>query len=162
MDVTPAHIDQIRQAEDGGWDIISAETSTVVADLQRIDHRLRVRFAKRPQNPFWEIYLYHGPDKPIERVRTVQAYRNRLGVWEGLDDRVVKRFEYIDREGRSGYNLADALEQRRQAREKKQAEERQEHQAQVAERMAHAVRKDLGLGPYQGRVFLPRDIKEGS
>lgn len=155
MDVTPAHIDQIRQAEDGGWEIISAESSTVVADLQRIDKRLRVRLAKRAANPFWEIYLDNGPDKPIDRIRTVQAYRNRSGVWEGLDDRIVKRFEYIDPQGRGGYNFADALEARRVAREKKARDERMEHMSQTAERIAHELRKDLGLGPYKGRIFMP-------
>lgn len=158
MEVAPAHIDQIRQADDGGWEIIPAEESSVVADLQRIDKRLRVRRAKRPVNPFWEVYMDHGPDRPIERITTVQAHLNGLGVWEGLDNRIVKRFEYIDREGRSGYNLADALEQRRKDREKRARDERMKHMEQTAERIAFEVRRDLGLGPYKGRVFKPREI----
>ena len=153
MDVEPARIEQIRQTPDGAFVAISADASSVAADLQRLDRRLKVRFAHRARNPFWEI-VRENEDGSVDRIRTVQAHQSRLGVWEGLDHRIVRRFEYIDRDGRGGYNLADALEERRREREKRQADARREVQEQAAERLAHEVRKDLGLGPYRGRAFI--------
>ena len=164
MQVEPAHISQIRLGEDGRIYELSADACSVAADLQAIDKGLKVRFAERGKC----FVIYHeahpgcphnaGPEGHSYLVRSVQAYQNRLGTWEGLDSRIVERFREIDPKG-GRYDYAQALERAALERERKLKKEREEMFGEIAELGAHAIRKDLGLGPYKGRVFKPRDLK---
>jgi hypothetical protein len=69
----------------------------------------------------------------------------------------VDRLEFIDSEGRGGYDYAKALEQGRRDRERQEREGFRERLGETAELAAHALRKDLGER-YRGRVFVPRDV----
>ena len=79
--------------------------------------------------------------------------------WEGLDNRVVRRLQYIDREGTGGYDYAKALERETLAREARASHEFAERTGDGAERMAFAIRRELGFGSLHGGIFVPRDIE---
>jgi hypothetical protein len=152
--VEPASLEQVRIAyETNEWVVISADSSATVAEIQKIDPTLRVRFSPRAR--MFAVYHDHTPVPPI---LTCRAYQNSSGTWEGLDNRVVRRLEYIDREGRGGYDYAKALERETLKREKRTRDEFAERTADGAERMGFAIRKELGLGSLRGGIFVPRDI----
>lgn len=172
MRIDPANIAQIRRAEDGSYIEVSADAGTVAGDIRRIDPGLRVRLkitdVPRGQE-FWAVYHVNHPGCPHNHknadgrdspdgsqylVRSWKAYQNRSGTWEGLDQRAVDRIMQI---GHSTYNFAGELENRRKERENRERANRSEQFGQLAEKAAHAIRKDLGV-KYRGRIFKPRDL----
>jgi hypothetical protein len=166
MDIQPAHISQVVAGADGRVYEISADMSTVAADLQEIDKGLKVRFSERGEcfiiRHDWHPGCQHNGDVGeggSYLVKTVRADRNRSGTFTGLDQRVVDRIRYIHPTGRSGYDFVAELDRKRARRERREKHEFAESLGEAAERTAHALRKDLGLGPYKGRVFKPREIK---
>jgi hypothetical protein len=160
MDVQPARIEQVRETDDGDYVIIGADASSAVADLQALDKDLHVRFSNRTKNPYFAVYkeTVTADGTTHELVTTVQAYQNSFGVWEGLDQRLVAKMRWMDGHGTSGYNFADELEKSRKRREREQRAAFEERVGDVAEKAAHALRKDLGLGPYKGGIFVPREF----
>ena len=163
MEVQPASISQVQVGEDGRVYEISAESSTVVADLQAMDKGLKVRFSERGQ--CFIVRHEHHDGCPHNGtvgeggsylVSTVQAYQGRTGVWTGLDQRLVDRIRFIDPHGRSGYNYADELEKASRKAREDQRRQFTEKMGDIGERAAHALRKDLGQR-YKGRAFVPRD-----
>ena len=155
MEVEPATVEQVRIAyETNEWVVISADSSATVAEIQRIDPTLRVRFSPRAR--MFAVYHEHAPIPPI---LTCRAHQNSSGTWEGLDNRVVRRLQYIDREGTGGYDYAKALERETLAREARASHEFAERTGDGAERMAFAIRRELGLGSLHGGIFVPRDIE---
>lgn len=164
MDVQPASISQIQTGEDGRLYEISAESSTVVADLQAIDRGLKVRFSERGR--CFIVRHEHHDDCPHNGtvgpggsylVSSVQAYQGRTGVWTGLDNRLVERIKFIDPAGRGGYDYAQELERNRAANAKRRRDMFAERMGDTTERTAHALRKDTGER-YKGRVFVPKGV----
>jgi hypothetical protein len=157
MRIEPAHIEQIRRARDGRMVLVSADAGGVADDLAKIDPGLKVRFAEAGQPPYWVVFWESPDGRNTELVLTAQAYQNNSGVWEGLDQRIVKRVQEIDPHGRGGYDFAKEVEA--QNRNATQARRRAftERIAPTAELAAHALRKDLGQR-YRGRAFVPRDV----
>lgn len=165
MNIASASVDQVQQANDGRVVELDPQDSRVAADLEAIDRGLRVRFSQTAE--CWLIVHKHHPDCPHNGtggpgseylVRSVEAYQGRTGVWSGLDDRIVERFRQIQPGGRAGYDYARELEDGYLARRERAHKDRQDQLGDVGERTAHAMRRDLGLGTYKGRIFLPRGI----
>jgi hypothetical protein len=151
LEVEPANVEQVRIAyETNEWVVIGADSSSTVAEIQRIDPTLRVRFSPRAR--MFAVYHEHTPVPPI---LTCKAHQNRSGTWEGLDDRVVRRLRYIDRDGTGHYDYAGALERETLARGKRASDEFAERTGDAGERMAHGIRRELGLGSYRGGIFVP-------
>ena len=131
--------------------LISAGASTIAADLKRIDKRLCVRWCEAGNPPYFAVYMEPEGGCPCPNP---DCFHGELVLTaQELDDRIVKRIEYIDTHGRSGYDFAEALEQQRRDRERRERQEREERAGLLGEQMAHALRRDLGLGPYKGRIF---------
>lgn len=151
MRIEPAHIDQIRRAKDGRFVTIDADVGGVVADIQRLDKTLRVRFAEAGRPPYYVVYRVHrngdpcaddDPERTEELVLTAQD----------LDHRVVKRLQYINPEGRSDYDFAKAVEKQSKARGDIRLRRFREKIAEHAGEAQHALRKDLGQKP---SIFVP-------
>ena len=158
VEIEPASIGRLQEATDGTLVYIDADVGGVAAELKRLDPCLRL--AHNPDvDDCWIVYRSHRDGQPI-RPDDMEpgACHELVGSYKQLDHRIVKRLEYTNPQGRSGYDFAKALEDRRKERERRQQQERHEHFGQTAELMAFALRKDLGLGPYRGRIFKPRDI----
>lgn len=147
MEITPAHIDQIRRGDDGRMYTIDADVGGVAADLQDIDPGLKVKWHENGNPPYYSV-RYESEDRRSQQLI--------LTAME-LDQRIVERVRQIDSHGTSGYNYADELEkQDRKVREGRRAAFR-EKMGPVGEQAAHALRKDLGLR-YKGRAFVPKDM----
>lgn len=164
---TPARLDQIRRTEDGDfWEIRLGENE-IADQLAEIDAGLRLRFSRSGE--CWIVAHHHHGDCPCNRkgqkvgdsyfVTSVQANKSAVsGIWTGLDQRLVKRIEEINPLGRRGYDLAAELELSRRERERVMGQAHAERNGAFAEQMAHALRKDLGLGSYKGRIFKSREV----
>ena len=154
MEIAPATVEQVRIAyETDEWVVIGVDSSTTVAEIQKIDPTLRVRFS--PRAGMFAVYYEHAPIPPI---LTVRAYQNRSGTWEGLDNRVVRRLRYIDREGTSGYDYGREIERETLARRERASKEFAEKTGEAGEEMAFGIRRELGLGSLKGGIFVPRDV----
>lgn len=172
MRIEPASISTIQAAEDGSFIEVSADAGTVAGDLQKIDKgllvRLKITDVPRGQERFIIYHRNHSgcehnhkdahgrdfPDGSTYLVSTWPAYQNSFGTWEGLDQRAVHRFHEI---GSPEYDYANAIEQHNAKVAREQRREKQEHVGELAERAAHALRKDLGAR-YKGRAFKPREV----
>ena len=149
----PATLDQIRRTREGDWISVPHE---IEDDLKRLDAGFRVRFSHSGQ--FWCVFHQHhegcphngtgGPGSTY-MVLTAQAYRNSFGVWEGLDQRVVRELERTN--PAKGYDLTAELDRKNREAEKRKVERRHEALAPIGEHAAHAVRKDLGV---KQRAFI--------
>jgi hypothetical protein len=153
MQVRPASIDQVQRAKDGRMVLISARESTIAADLQRIDRRLKLRFSEG--GGYWAVFEQPEggcpcPDPNCEHGHLVLTAQE-------CDDRIVQRIQYIDPQGRGGYSYADALEKATLDAHRKSRQEFLDHVEELGEQAAHAVRRDLGAR-YKGGIQVPREI----
>lgn len=148
MNVEPATISQIRFDDEGRLVEISADAGGVVDNLRRIDAGFRVRLNQ--QGGSWLIWHeWHegcahngeGNEGSSYLVNTAHAYQGVTGAWMGLDDRLVERMRQI---GSEDYDFVGELDRQRAGREKVNAEKREEAWGDLAEKGAHALRKDLG------------------
>src|SRR5580704_855797 len=155
MNVRPASIDQIGRLQDGRLVTITADAGGVADAIERLDPCLRLRYSEA--SDCWVVYRVHrhgwpcrddDPERTEELVLTAQD----------CDQRIVKRLEFIDSQGRSGYDYAAELEKSALRARDLARRDRMERAGDVAERAAHALRKDLGLGSYRGRIFKPREF----
>lgn len=133
---------------------IDADAGGVAADLRAIDPGLKVRFAENGNPPFWAVYHESEDGRNTYLVLTAVAHMTPLGTWGGLDQRIVKRIQEIDPQGRGGYDFASEVQ-------KQDAEARERHRqrfrdrvGETGEKAIYAIRKDLGS---KSRAFKPRD-----
>lgn len=154
MRIQPASIDQVRVASDGRLVTITADAGGVAENLRRLDPCLRLRYSEAAD--CWIVYRVHrageacrddDPDRTEELVLTAQE----------CDHRIIDRLEYIDPQGRGGYDYAKALEEGRRDRERQERAAFHERIGETAEQAAHALRRDLGER-YRGRTFVPKSI----
>jgi len=160
MHVQPAHVDQIAQGMNGRMVLIDADVGGVAADLKALDEGLKVRFAERSEC-FVVFHEKHGdcPHNATQDsylVASVKATPTRSGTYAGLDQRLVDRMRLID-PSKGHYNYADELERQTRRRHEELKQARMAILEPVAEKAAHALRKDLGAR-YKGRTFVPREI----
>lgn len=154
MNIEPASFDQIRTASDGSLVTITADIGGVAEDLRRLDACLRLRYSENAD--CWIVYRIHrhgepcgddDPERTEELVLTAQE----------CDQRIVKRLEFIDPQGRGGYDFAHEVE--RVARDAKEQDRRsfRERVSEAAEEAAHELRKADGER-YRGRVFVQKSV----
>jgi hypothetical protein len=109
----------------------------VVERLRRIDPGLKLLFDKR-QNIF---LLYH--EGLNERGEMVESF---VGAYTELDQRLVNLIERIDRDGRGRHDLQRELDRLEREQDALFEAARAQRLGDSAERLAHALRRDLGLG----------------
>jgi hypothetical protein len=132
--------------------LISADAGGVAEDLRRIDPCLKVRLAESGNPPFWAVRYESDDGRDTYLVDTFQAHQNRSGVWEGLDQRVVRRMEKISHQS---YDFAAELQKHNQAVAKQGRSKFHEKIGEAAGPLAHALRKDLGI---KNRAFISKEI----
>jgi len=154
MEIEPASFDQLRRASDGSMVLVTADIGGVAESIRRLDPCLHLKYSER--GDCFIVYRVHRNGEPC-RLDDPERTEELVLTAQHCDQRIVKRLEYIDPQGRSGYDYAQALED--VSRRQKTLERRsfRERIGEHAEELAHAVRKAEGA-EYKGRVFVPRDV----
>src|SRR5271169_1619448 len=109
MDIQPASVDQLRVGTDGKLVEISADSGGVAESIQRLDPCLRLRYAE--SSDCYIVYRVHRHGQPCRDDDPERTEELVLTAQE-CDQRIVKRLEFIDSQGRSGYDYAAELEKR--------------------------------------------------
>jgi hypothetical protein len=152
MKIEPASFDQIRMSADGRMVTITADIGGVAEDLRRLDECLRLRYSE--SGDCWIVYRVHRDGEPCREDDPERTEELVLTAQE-CDQRIIRRLEFIDKQGRSNYDFAKDLE--KVARDAKEAERQtyREKIEETAEVVAHEIRKAEGAR-YKGRAFVPR------
>lgn len=141
---TKANLTMLSQARDGNWVQVEDDVQNVVNDLHKIDPHLRVRYSEAGE--YFVVYWKpeNEPEGNGELVTTAVE----------LDQRVVKLVqEGYWKAQQPGYSFADELDRIDKENEAKKDREFTEKHGEIYERLAHAIRDDLGLN--QNKIYVP-------
>ncbi len=148
-EIEPATVQQIREGRDGRMHLIESDAGSLVMRMRELDPNLRLRYSEA--GDYYVVY-YRKDDEPEGTGELVATYKE-------CDDRIVKDLERIAWENRQpGYSYAEELEKRDKEAEKKFNHKQREAIGEKGERLAHALRKDLGKTGH--KIFVPSDVKE--
>lgn len=140
IEIEPATVAQVRATDEGDLVVIDDDVQGVAAGLRRIDPGLRLAY-DRTQGYFVVRHVHAGPDGSVEESLVTTAME--------CDQRLVGRVSKI---ADDGYDFGAELDRLETSAAAAQESERREHVGEAGERLAHALRKDLGLGG--GRAFI--------
>lgn len=144
IDPAPATLAQVRQARNGQLIGVEDDVLGIARDLRDIDASLHLRYAELPDgfDDYWVVYriVEHADGSEEEQLVTTAAE---------LDARIVQRVRKI---ASDGYDLVAELDRLDREREAQREQELHERNGPIAERLFHALRKDLGT---QDRIFVP-------
>ncbi len=135
MEIAPASLAQIVKGRDGRYIEIEDDVQSVAGELRELDPSLHLRYSESGR--YFVVYqkLEDGSEQLVTTAKQ-------------LDKRLVKK---VRRLVHASYDLAEELE-RGDAEADREAERRfSEDLGPAAERLRHAVRKDIGS---KRRVFL--------
>lgn len=141
MEISPARLAQVQQARGGEFVEISDDVQNVAADLRAIDAGLRLRYSEAGEY----FVVYHVEELPGGGQR-----EHLVTTAQELDQRLVQRIREID--PRNGYDYAAELDRLEAEGERERDREFSEQIGPLGERLAHAVRKDLGE---RSRIYVP-------
>jgi hypothetical protein len=153
MNIQPASFDQIQKDDDGSLVIIPADVGGVAADLKRLDPCLHLKRSKR--TGIVVVYRIHRHGEPCRADDPERTEELVLTATE-CDQRIIKRLEYIDPQGRGGYDYAAEVERAGRDAKERERQSYRERVGETAELIAHEIRKAEGAR-YKGRIFKPRD-----
>lgn len=146
-EIQPASMAQIIKGKNGHYIEVDDDVGNVVRDLQEIDNRLRVRYSEA--GDYFVVYMREDDMEPGDGYLVTTA--------EQLDARLVNRIRRISHESYDFSKEVQAID--RQA-DKEREHAYSEHLGEIAERLAHALRKDRGFD--QWRAYIPKDLPAGS
>ena len=132
MEIQPLSIDQFQRDKDGKQVLIQSDVGNVAIDLQKLDKRLVLRVTE--SGGFVVFRREQRPNGAVKEELVTTATE--------LDQRIVKRVEKIMSER---YDLAGELDRLDIEAEKAIDYKRTEEISIAGERLAHALRKDLGV-----------------
>jgi hypothetical protein len=141
VEISPARLAQVQTARGGQFVEITDDVQNVAADLAAIDPGLRLRYSEAGGY----FVVYHVQELPDGKRR-----EHLVTTAQELDQRLVQRIRAID--ARTGYDYARELDRLEREAEQQRDREFSERTGPIAERLAHAVRHDLGV---QSRIFVP-------
>ena len=149
MEIEPvrADINQVMRGRDGRMVEIESDVNNVAADLSDLDHHFRVRWSDGGEY----FVVYWRPDGADlgdgYLVTTAQE----------LDQRVVKLVSEIHYKVRNDvrYSLSAEIEANHDKADKERDHQFTERAGEMYEKLAHALRKDLGT---TAKAFIPRDV----
>jgi hypothetical protein len=144
MDIAPASLAQIRMGRDGRRVVVDEDVGNVAAQIHEVDPSLGLQW-----NEKGEFFMV------VETIGEAGGYTERLVLTaKECDQRIVERVRQI---ASPDYDYGAEMD-RMDEQAKKDADHRfHEETGEVAEHLAHALRKDL---QYQGKVFVPDWIKD--
>lgn len=144
MEVRPATLAQVIAGHDGVMVQVDDDVQGVANRLAEIDENLRLRYSMAGE--YWVVY-FKPPNEEEGNgyvVTTAQEIDMRLA------ERVAEVF-YKYRQ--PGYSLSAELDANDKAADEARDKAFTESAGEMYERLAHAIRKDLGT---TNRIFVPR------
>ena len=140
--IEPASLTQIRRGRDGRRIVIDEDVGEVAARLKEIDPKLGLQWNEKGEF-FMVVEYVQKPEGEEERL---------IFSAKECDGRIVKRMEQIAHPSYDFMAEVEAMD--------KQAEADKDHRfheetGEVAEQLAHAVRKDLGA---TNKIIVPRGV----
>ncbi|UTI65607.1 hypothetical protein NBH00_05200 [Paraconexibacter antarcticus] len=144
VEISPATITQVHQAmgRTKSLVLVDDDVQGIATSLQEIDDSLHLHYD--PQQDIWVVTQeVHQPDGTVED-KLVTTHSG------DLDHRLLNRVRQVT--GR-GYDMHADIEASERAAERVRDRERLEQVGPTAERLLHALRRDLGYD--QDRIFVP-------
>jgi hypothetical protein len=157
MQIEPATVDQVRIGMEGRVVVIDAESSMIVAELQKIDPCIRVRFAEDADPPFWAVSTVSEDGLTHHLVLTAKATITNSGTWTGLDERIVKRVEEIDQHGRGHYDYAKEVERQNTAARRQREYEFRERMGEIGQEAQRDLAARIHARDHR-RIFVSKDL----
>lgn len=143
-EIAPVPIEQVRMGQNGKMVTIEGDVGGVVEQLQAIDSRFHVRWSDAGKY----FVVYTREKWQPEGSGHVVTYAQEL------DGRLVRKIEKIVWEWRQpGYSFADEMEKAQAKAEKEEDDAFNERIGESAEKLAWALRGELGLNDH--RIFIP-------
>lgn len=133
-EVKPVSYEQVIEAGDDYY-IIDAATSQIVKEINEIDPRLHVKYSSRCN--FFVLYA--------KEVREGREEEYLVRTFTHLDNRIVERVKQISHHS---YDYAQDMEDGEKELDSKKLHAIKEKLGDNAERLAFALRKDLGVKDY--------------
>lgn len=146
MRLEPASFAQVRYARDGRRVNIDADVGEVATRLREIDPKLGLQW-----NEKGDFYMV------VEYVEKPEGEEERLiFTAQECDQRIVKRMEEI---ANPSYDFMAEVEAMDRQADRDKDHRFHEQTGEAAERMAHALRKDLGA---TNKAFVGKDLNGGT
>lgn len=143
-EIQAATVEQVRQGANGKIHVIESDAGSLVIRMRALDPHLHLRYSEAGDY----YVVYYEKDGKTELVATYQE----------CDDRIVKDLERIAWENRQpGYSFADELEKADRKADADFNHKQRESVGEGGERLAHALRKDLGKNDH--KIFVAKDLK---
>ena len=147
-EIEPASIEQIRQGRDGKFHVITEDAGGIAERLREIDPRLHLRYSEVGE--YYVVYAREENDPP--------GTGYLVATYQELDGRIIKDIERIKwLNQQPDYSYADQLEEKHELARAAQEYEFSQKIAENAERLAFAMRQDLGYNDHQ--AFITKDVK---
>jgi len=138
MEIPAATLDQVKRGKDGKLVAIDNDVCGIASDLKQIDPNLKLRYSEAGE--YFVVYHVNPFTEREDLVTTAQV----------LDKRLVNKVRYL---ASDGYDFAKEIEKADAKADADQEHKRKEQTGEIAERLHHAVRKDLGI---KTRISIPR------
>lgn len=154
MEVRPATLAQVSQARNGAFVQVDDDVQGVANGLHEVDPHIRLRFSEA--GGYYVIYWTEDPNVAEEDdVDGNSTYL--IFTAQDLDHRIVKHMEEVYWRCRQpGYSFASELDKAEAEGKKQESHEWSERHGEMFEKMAYAMRKDLGYD--QSRIFVPEGV----
>jgi hypothetical protein len=132
IEIEPAKVNQIRDMGDGDWLHIEDDVQNVANTLHDIDERLILKC-----NPIQGVYVIFARERINGHIKEYI-----VTTATSLDQRLIKRIEKITD---PDYNFVEDMEKYQEEADKETEYAFDQKMGENAERLAHAIRKELGL-----------------
>lgn len=129
-DIEPASLDQLKRGANGRMTLIEADVGDNVRQIKEVNKNLFVRYSDAGG---YFVVFYRHPVTLKERLVTTA---------KELDGRLVNRIRRLNSDS---YDYIAELEKLDSAAEQAKLDAEKERIGDLAERLAHALRKDLGV-----------------
>lgn len=151
IEIRPASITQLSKGREGRYIQIDDDVQGVANGLAEVDPHIKLRFSEGGGH--FVIYWSEDPnltDEDDDPNNTTYL----IFTAQELDHRIVHKMQEVYAKcNKPGYSFADELEAKDAADKKAEKAQRREQNGEIYERMAHAMRKDLGYD--QSRIYIP-------
>lgn len=139
MEIRPASIAQVQMGANGQLVEIDDDVLGIAKDLKQIDENLCLRWSEAGE--YFVIYEL-----------TEDGNEHLVLTSQDLNPQMLERVRQISH---SSYNYAEEIEKQDKEVERQRDYASSQRSGEAAERLAHAIRKDLGE---TDRIYIPKGI----